>query len=291
MDSINGRLSSLFSLARNTVQGTDQRDGSEPSDAGSRPPSPRDPSEPPPIHQTGRRRPAALAQPSSESPSPFTRLPLEMQQAVLPYLDPESTIKLAQSSRQMKDMVYRHPHALRIARLLSAPPSKWSEPAYSTELRDCSEHLSAEQFRTLALRGLPPRDHPRGWLLGPLLSGRTRRDAEWVAQTMDSTSRPSTTRHARPDDPVQNIMRLGRMHAMLISGAEDPFPPGRATDEQRNRQHRGHTLLTMLDGIGKPKNPDVYEPFLERCARPSLYAIDPIDLEALLSRIRAMLPA
>ncbi|MBN9474098.1 MAG: hypothetical protein ABS43_00750 [Bordetella sp. SCN 67-23] len=285
MDSINGRLSSLFARARNTDQGTDQRDGSPSSDAGSRLPPPRDPSEPPPIHQTGRRRPAALAQPSSESPFPFTRLPLEMQQAVLHHLDTQSMAKVVQTSKQMKEMVDGHPYAPRRLRLMSAPPPAHPDPAYLEELRTLSEHLSAEDAHTLAQRALSPKDGiVRPWLLGPLLSSRTRDDAERVAQAMDPAPRTSRTSPARPHDPFHEMIRLSRMNTMVIAGVEDPFLLDHAT-EQRDRERRGNTLVTILGDIGNPKNPDVYEPFLERCARPSPYEIDHAGLTPLFRRV------
>lgn len=285
MPSVNSPLSSPSALAGTAAQGLAPAGGPPPAGT-SPPPAPhRDPFQPPAIHLAGRRRPSGLIPPSS-GPSPtFAGLPLEMQHAVLSQLPAKDTVKVAQVSKQMRDVVKSHPHATRIQRLMSAPPPHLPDPAYLEELRACSAHLATDDVQALAQWGLKPRDRvPRPWLPGPLLSGRGRHDAEGVAQAIDPAPRTPVTWHARPYDPLQDMMRRGRMSALLIAGGEVPPPPRPAT-EQRDHQLRGDTLVAILGGIGKSRDAGVYEPFLERCARPSQYAIDHIDLGPLFSRI------
>ena len=271
MPSINRFPSTPPAPAENTVQDTDRRVGSPSSEASSRLPPLRAPSHPPAIHLAGRRRPAALALPSSEPAFPLTRLPVEMQQAVLPHLDAKSMADLALASKQMKNMVYDDPNALRRLRLMSAPPPAQPDPVYIQELRSGSEYLSEKDVHTLSQWALARRDGiARPWLLGPLLSGRARQDAERVAQAMDREPRRL---FAEPLDP-------GHMMALMNALPPDELLWG-PRQPRAGSQERGTMLGSILSGIGEPKNQDVYEPFLERFAQRSSYRINHLDFAEL----------
>lgn len=158
MPSVNSPLSSPSALAGTAARGLAPAGGPPPAGT-SPPPAPhRDPFQPPAIHLAGRRRPSGLIPPSS-GPSPtFAGLPLEMQHAVLSQLPAKDTVKVAQVSKQMRDVVKSHPHATRIQRLMSAPPPHLPDPAYLEELRACSAHLATDDVQALAQWGLKPRD-------------------------------------------------------------------------------------------------------------------------------------
>jgi len=171
-------------------------------------------------------------------------MPTELQGMVLEELDVGTIRNLAQASPDLRKLAQTHPPtrgrvlADHFMRTFTLPPAQ----STLDELRVIAPHLTEEHVRSLTEKALT--EYNGGFtcacLLGPLLSGRTEREAEQVAQALDKTSTRFT---------------------------------GNSSQEEADRRARGGLLMQVLGEIGETKHSQVYKPFVVRLASHSEYTL------------------